>query len=368
MLMGILVGKYKMSAAEDWVMIPMVMLVLLAMFSIPLGLSLSLVRDYARTYRTLQKKLQEVEQLSAQAMIQEQEKQQLLARQNEVLEHQVADRTAELTKSLSDLQRTQQQLIQKEKMASLGELTAGIAHEIQNPLNFVNNFSEVSDELVDELRAEQHKPVRDTGLETELLDDLKQNLQKITQHGKRASAIVKGMLEHSRSSSGEHQSINLNALADEYLQIAYQGLRAKDKGFTVELATDFGADLPLLEVIPQEIGRVLLNVYNNAFYAVRQKQKTTNFDYRPKVALQTRQENGRILIRVSDNGTGMPESVKEKIFQPFFTTKPTGEGTGLGLSLSYDIITNGHGGSLLVESQEGEGSAFIIELPNPGVE
>lgn len=366
-LMGIMVSKYRMSAAEDWVMIPLVILVLLALFSIPLGLSLSLVRDYARTYRTLQNKLQEVEQLSAQAMIQEQEKQQLLARQNEVLEHQVTDRTAELTRSLRDLQTTQQQLIQKEKMASLGELTAGIAHEIQNPLNFVNNFSEVSDELVDELRAEQQNPVRDAELETELLDDLKQNLQKITQHGKRASAIVKGMLEHSRSSLGERQSIDINALANEYLQIAYQGLRAKDKAFTVELTTDFGDDLPLLEVIPQEIGRVLLNLYNNAFYAVRHKQKTTSPAYQPKVTLQTRQANGHTQIRVSDNGTGMPEAVKEKIFQPFFTTKPTGEGTGLGLSLSYDIITRGHGGSLLVESQEGEGSTFIIELPSPGV-
>ncbi|GAB3805972.1 hypothetical protein GCM10028819_40380 [Spirosoma humi] len=366
-LMGILESKYRMSAAEDWVMLPLVILVLLALFSIPLGLSFSLVRDYARTYRTLQNKLQEVEQLSAQAMIQEQEKQQLLARQNEILELQVADRTAKLSRSLRDLQNTQQQLIQKEKMASLGELTAGIAHEIQNPLNFVNNFSEVSDELVDELRAEQQNSVRDTDLETELLDDLKQNLQKITQHGKRASAIVKGMLEHSRSSLGERQSITINALANEYLQIAYQGLRAKDKEFTVELTTDYGADLSSLEGIPQEIGRVLLNLFNNAFYAVRQKQKTTSLAYQPRVTVQTRQADGRTLIRVSDNGTGMPESVQEKIFQPFFTTKPTGEGTGLGLSLSYDIITKGHGGSLLVESQEGEGSTFIVELPNPRV-
>lgn len=223
-LMSLLGRLYKTSAADDWMMIPVVLLVLLALFSIPLGLSLSLVRDYARTYRSLQKKLQQVEQLSAQAMIQEQEKQQLLAGQNAILEQQVADRTAELTRSLINLKSTQQQLIQKEKMASLGELTAGIAHEIQNPLNFVNNFSEVSGELVDELRAEQHNPVRDTGLETELLDDLKQNLQKITQHGKRASAIVTGMLEHSRSSLGERQPIDINALSKEYFKIAYQGL------------------------------------------------------------------------------------------------------------------------------------------------
>lgn len=364
-VMGILVTKFRMGAVQDWVMVPVLLLVIIALFSIPLGLSFSLVRDYARTYRTLQEKWQEVERLSAQALLQEQEKQHLLARQNEVLEQQVADRTAELTRSLTDLRRTQQQLIQKEKMASLGELTAGIAHEIQNPLNFVNNFAEVSDELVDELRTEQHKPVRDTDLETELLTDIKENLQKITQHGKRASAIVRGMLEHSRSTSGEHQLVDLNALANEYLQIAYQGFRAKDKGFVAELTTDFEADLPPIDVLPQEIGRVLLNLYTNAFYAMREKQSIDSPNYQPKLMLQTRLVNEHTQIRVVDNGMGIPERIRAKIFQPFFTTKPTGEGTGLGLSLSYDIIVKGHGGSLLVESQERKGSEFIVLLPHP---
>ncbi|AUD07616.1 histidine kinase [Spirosoma pollinicola] len=363
-LMSLLVRQFKLGAGQDWVIIPVLMLFLLALFSIPIGLSLSLVRDYARTYRTLQDKLCQVDQLSTQALIQEQEKQLLLTRQNDELERQVTERTAELTHSLTTLRTTQQQLIQKEKMASLGELTAGIAHEIQNPLNFVNNFSEVSDELVDELQAQQHRLVPDRALETELLDDLKQNLQKITQHGKRASAIVKGMLEHSRSSQGNREWVDINVLAKEYFQIAYQGQRAKDKDFTAELTTNFGAALPRLEVIPQEIGRVLLNLYTNAFYAVRQKQKTAVTDYTPRITLETCLMDGHTQIRVGDNGTGMAESVKAKIFQPFFTTKPTGEGTGLGLSLSYDIVTQGHGGLLLVESQVGNGSKFIIELPN----
>ena len=268
-----------------------------------------------------------------------------------------------LEKTLTDLRATQVQLIQKEKMASLGELTAGIAHEIQNPLNFVNNFSEVSTELVAELEEEHQKPDRDTDLETELLGDLKQNLQKITHHGQRASSIVKGMLEHSRTSTGQSQPTDINALVDEYLRLAYQGLRAKDKTFNATLKTDFGADLAKVEVVPQEIGRVLLNLYNNAFYAVYQKQKSAPADYQPIVTVSTRQLDQAVEIRVSDNGTGIPESVKAKIFQPFFTTKPTGEGTGLGLSLSYDIITKGHGGTLEVDSVEGKETMFIIQLP-----
>ncbi|MBC8156453.1 MAG: tetratricopeptide repeat protein [Bacteroidetes bacterium] len=279
--------------------------------------------------------------------------------------------------TLSELKATQTQLIQKEKMASLGELTAGIAHEIQNPLNFVNNFSEVSTELVTELEAEQHKPNRDTELEAELLGDLKQNLQKITHHGGRASAIVKSMLEHSRTGTGEKRPTDLNALANEYLKIAYQGLRAKDKDFNAELVTDFDADLGKMEVMPQEIGRVLLNLYNNAFYAVQQRSKNLTAgapdrsqdlqgltNYQPTVLVSTGQQpNGHVEIRVSDNGTGMSDIVKAKIFQPFFTTKPTGEGTGLGLSLSYDIITKGHGGSLTAENREGQGTVFVIQLP-----
>ncbi|WP_020605029.1 tetratricopeptide repeat-containing sensor histidine kinase [Spirosoma spitsbergense] len=282
---------------------------------------------------------------------------------------EINQKSNQLEQSLAELKATQAQLVQKEKMASLGELTAGIAHEIQNPLNFVNNFSEVSAELVTELKEEREKDrtgvagERDGVLEDELLEDLQQNLLKINHHGSRASAIVRGMLEHSRSSTGEKRPTNLNALADEYLKIAYHGLRAKDKEFNAELKTDFETDLSLIEVAPQEIGRVLLNLYNNAFYAVQEKQTTAPSGYQPTVTVSTVQLNGQVEIRVSDNGTGISKSVRDKIFQPFFTTKPTGEGTGLGLSLSYDIITKGHGGSLTVESQEGEGTTFVIQLP-----
>ena len=289
---------------------------------------------------------------------------------NTILQRQKEEINTQRTKAenaLIELRATQTQLIQKEKMASLGELTAGIAHEIQNPLNFVTNFSEVSAELVTELEAEQLKSNRDTELEAELLVALKQNLQKITHHGGRASAIVSGMLEHSRSSAGEKRPTDLNALADEYLKLAYHGLKAKDKNFTAELVTEFGNDLGLLEVVPQEIGRVLLNLYNNAFYAVNEKQKIAPSDYQPTVSVCTTRVNGLTQIRVNDNGTGISSSVEGKIFQPFFTTKPTGQGTGLGLSLSYDIITKGHRGSLLVHSQEGKGTEFVIQLPTTTV-
>ncbi len=277
--------------------------------------------------------------------------------------NQLEEAKQQVDKAFIDLKATQTQLIQKEKMASLGELTAGIAHEIQNPLNFVNNFSEVSTELVDELAEEQQKPDRDPELEAELLADLKDNLQKITHHGHRASSIVKGMLEHSRATTGERRPTDINALADEYLRLAYQGLRAKNKDFNADLKTDFAPALGKVEVVPQEIGRVLLNLFNNAFYAVQQKQKSAPADYQPTVTVSTKQVDSGVEIRVKDNGTGMPESVKAKIFQPFFTTKPTGEGTGLGLSLSYDIITKGHGGTLTVESKENEGTKFVISIP-----
>ena len=282
-----------------------------------------------------------------------------VGQQKEELTHQRDD----LSKTLTDLRTTQTRLIQSEKMASLGELTAGIAHEIQNPLNFVNNFSEVSSELVCELEEEQQKSTRDTELEAELLSDLKQNLQKITHHGQRASSIVRGMLEHSRTATGERQPTDLNALADEYLRLAYHGLRAKDKEFNCELLTDFDPDLGKVEVVPQEIGRVLLNLFNNAFYAVQQKQHQQPTNYEPTVSLSTRRENGLIQIRVRDNGLGIPDTVKAKIFQPFFTTKPPGEGTGLGLSLSYEIVTKGYGGELRVDTQAGKYSEFIIQLP-----
>ena len=268
----------------------------------------------------------------------------------------------QLDTSLTDLRATQAQLIQKEKMASLGELTAGIAHEIQNPLNFVNNFSEVSTELVEELAEEQARPARDAALETELLGDLKQNLVKITQHGKRAAGIVRGMLEHARTSAGERAPTDVNQLADEYLRLAYQGLRAKDKTFNATLETGLAADLPLVSVVGADVGRVLLNLFGNAFYAVRQRQQTGKAGYAPTVRVSTKRVGDTVELRVFDNGTGMSPEVQAKIFQPFFTTKPAGEGTGLGLSLSYDIVTKGHGGTLAVESTEGQGTEFIITL------
>ena len=286
----------------------------------------------------------------------------LLTSQNELLEQQVSDRTNQLNQSLERLKVTQIQLIQKEKLAAMGELTAGIAHEIQNPLNFVNNFSEVSTELVNELETEQQRPTRDPELEAELLGDLKQNIQKINHHGQRASSIVKGMLGHSRVSTGERQPTDLNALADECLRLSYHGLQAKDKGFICKLMTDFAPDLGLVDVVPQDLGRVLFNLFNNAFYAVNQQQKSTTVDYQPTVTVSTKQTAAGVDIRIGDNGTGIPEAVKGKIFQPFFTTKPTGEGTGLGLSLAYDIITKGHGGELKLETQPGAFTEFVITL------
>ena len=267
----------------------------------------------------------------------------------------------QLDASLTELRATQAQLIQSAKMASLGELTAGIAHEIQNPLNFVNNFAEVSAELVVELKEAQ--AAGDAEEVAALADDLEQNLGKIGQHGQQAANIVRGMLEHSRTSSAERRAVNLNRLADEYLRLAYQGLRAKDKSFNATLETDFDPDLPRTTVVVTDVGRVLLNLFSNAFYAVKQRQQAGKAGYAPTVAVSTKQVGNQVEIRVSDNGTGIPAAVQAKIFQPFFTTKPTGEGTGLGLSLSYDIITKAHGGTLTMESQPGQGTTFLIILP-----
>ena len=329
--------------------------------SLPLFLSVYLASEFAFASKSLAAQLVAVKQLSAQTLAQEQEKQQILATQNETLEQRVTERTTQLQHSLENLKATQNQLIQKEKMASLGELTAGIAHEIQNPLNFVNNFSEVSAELVEELKEELAADRKAEALE--LADDLTQNLEKIAQHGQRASSIVRGMLEHSRTSSGEKQPTNVNALADEYLRLAYHGLRAKDKDFNAELKTDFDPNLGQVEVVPQEMGRVLLNLFNNAFYAVSEKKKQQPADYQPTVSVSTKRVEGGVEIHVRDNGTGMLEAVKAKIFQPFFTTKPTGQGTGLGLSLAYDIVTKGHGGTLVVESEPGKFTEFRVCLP-----
>jgi len=266
-----------------------------------------------------------------------------------------------IEKAYDELKATQQQLIQSEKMASLGELTAGIAHEIQNPLNFVNNFSEVSSELLDEMN--QELAIGNGQLAKEIADDVKQNLEKILHHGKRADAIVKGMLQHSRASSGQKEMTDINALADEYLRLAYHGLRAKDKNFNAKFVTDLDDCIGKINIVPQDIGRVILNLINNAFYAVTEKKKLSADSYEPKVIVSTKRVNDKVEIKVADNGNGIPQKVLDKIFQPFFTTKPTGEGTGLGLSLSYDIITKGHGGELKVETKEGEGSEFIIQLP-----
>ncbi|WP_097126326.1 ATP-binding protein [Spirosoma fluviale] len=301
----------------------------------------------------------------------EAEQRRVIEAKKQELEYLVAERTAEITRqkeelelALVELKSTQTQLIQSEKMASLGELTAGIAHEIQNPLNFVNNFSEVSIELIDELVDEQVKPHRDTELEAELLTDLKQNLQKINYHGGRASSIVKGMLQHSRTSTGQREPTDINSLCEEYLRLAYHGLRAKDKSFNALFSTDLDSSLGLVSLIPQDISRVLLNLFTNAFYAVQQRQKQGGpLGYHPTVIVSTRCVNKEAVITVADNGTGIADDVKQKIFQPFFTTKPTGEGTGLGLSLAYEIITKGHNGTLEVESKVGEGSKFIVTLP-----
>jgi len=288
----------------------------------------------------------------------------------------------EIQSTLSELKSTQKQLIQSEKMASLGELTAGIAHEIQNPLNFVNNFSEVNIEMLEELKAERLKPQaeRDEQLEDAILMDIKDNQQKINHHGKRADAIVKGMLQHSRVSTGQKEPTDLNALADEYLRLSYHGLRSKDKSVNAEMKTDFDVSIGKINIIPQDIGRVLLNLYNNAFYAVQQKQKELAKEVTPfkkvsplcgpTVSVTTKKVDDKIQIIVKDNGNGIPQKVVNKIFQPFFTTKPTGEGTGLGLSLAYDIV-KAHGGELKVKTKEnearpddpvGRGSEFIIQL------
>ncbi len=304
----------------------------------------------------------------------------IISLQNQQLDKLVAERTSELTRQKNELQETilllqttQQQLIQSEKLASLGELTAGIAHEIQNPLNFVSNFSEVSIELSAEMKEELKNG--NTSDAIAIAEDIEQNLQKIIHHGKRADAIVKGMLQHSRASNGQMEPTDINVLADEYLRLAYHGLRAKDKTFNVDMVTDFSKELPLINVIPQDVGRVMLNLFTNSFYAVQHKQKTAGDGYKPTLELSTRAISfntgsknsiaGRgIEISVKDNGIGIPDDIKDKIMQPFFTTKPTGQGTGLGLSMSYDIIVKGHSGKIDINTKEGEFTEFIVSLPS----
>jgi signal transduction histidine kinase/ligand-binding sensor domain-containing protein len=301
----------------------------------------------------------------------------IVKRERERTQQKELAQAKEIEKAYNELKTTQAQLIQSEKMASLGELTAGIAHEIQNPLNFVNNFSEVNSELIGEMKEELSKG--NIEVAKKVADDIDDNEKKIIFHGKRADAIVKGMLQHSRNSSGQKELTDINMLADEYLRLAYHGLRAKDKSFNAKFETSFDSSIDKLNIIPQDFGRVILNLINNAFYAVSEKQKQKEKEngkegvFEPTVTVSTKKLNARpddpvgrsrVEIKVKDNGNGIPQKVLDKIFQPFFTTKPTGEGTGLGLSMSYDIVTKGHGGELKVETKEGEGSEFIIQLSN----
>ena len=351
-------------------------------------ISWALFKRFADQEKRIAQEKLEKEQLAKEQEIQKRE---LIAQQKVELEKQVIERTSELKQSLEELKSTQSQLIQSEKMASLGELTAGIAHEIQNPLNFVNNFSDVNKELLGEMKDEidkgNYEEVKG------IANDVIENEEKINHHGKRAGDIVKGMLQHSRSSTGVKEATDINALADEYLRLSYHGLRAKDKNFNAEMipiaiGTDFDSSIGKINIIPQDIGRVLLNLYNNAFYACSERSLSTvnqqisknlisyeptdeaelpTFErlatlYEPTVSVSTKKVGDKVEITVSDNGNGIPEKVKDKIFQPFFTTKPTGQGTGLGLSLSYDIV-KAHGGDIKVESKDGEGTEFIIQLP-----
>ncbi|MFI5154333.1 MAG: ATP-binding protein [Chitinophagales bacterium] len=281
-------------------------------------------------------------------------------RQKQKANNILREQKSKIESTLSELRSTQAQLIQSEKMASLGELTAGIAHEIQNPLNFVNNFAELNTELIDEAEnaIDDGKPVEAKAL----LSNLRENQVKINQHGQRADSIVKSMLQHSRSSSGQKEQSDINALANEYLRLCYQGHRAKDKDFNAKLLTSFDDSIGTIKIIPQEIGRVLLNLYDNAFYAVFERKKQGTPEYEPTVSVSTRKLDDKVEIIVKDNGNGIPAKALQKIFQPFFTTKPTGKGTGLGLSMSYDII-KAHGGEIKVESDSGEGAVFIILLP-----
>ncbi len=346
--------------------------------SFPFSMMIYVVMRFKEINHDVQENAKQVVQMS------EEKKEQAL-NQQKILQEEVNRQTAEIRTTLDHLKSTQSQLIQSEKMASLGELTAGIAHEIQNPLNFVNNFSELSVDLAKELKEEVEKieiPEKDKEYVSEIIGDLTQNQEKINHHGKRASSIVKGMLEHSRKSSGTKEPTDINALADEYLRLAYHGLRAKDKDFNATMETHFDPTLPKMDIIPQDIGRVLLNLINNAFYAVKERSKNGENGYQPTVSVSSERvdspsgaglpasqqaggERGKgdfIQIAIKDNGSGIPEHIKDKIFQPFFTTKPTGQGTGLGLSLAYDIV-KAHGGEMNVETKEGEGSDFFITLP-----
>ena len=313
------------------------------------------------------RKQQKALRLEHEKTLQQEEQRKWVEARKQELEKIVAERTSELRhqkeqveNALAELKATQTQLIQSEKMASLGELTAGIAHEIQNPLNFVNNFSEVNTELIEEMKEEINKGNFEQV--KMIATDVKENQEKINHHGKRADAIVKGMLQHSRqSTSGIKEPTNINALADEYLRLAYHGLRAKDKTFNATMKTNYDETIGNIDIIPQDIGRAILNMITNAFYAVTEKKKQVPEGYEPTVSISTKKTRDKVFLTVKDNGNGIPQNIVDKIFQPFFTTKPAGQGTGLGLSLSYDIV-KAHGGEIKVKTKEGEGTAFIISL------
>jgi two-component system, NtrC family, sensor kinase len=320
------------------------------------SITFSLAKEYLRAADGLKLKIIEVEKLAR-------ENQAILYSQNTLLEEQVAVRTNDLNKSIEDLKNTQKQLIQSEKMASLGELTAGIAHEIKNPLNFVNNFSEINIELLDELSQEISKG--NLAEIDELKSQIKENLSKITMHGKRADNIVKSMLEHSRNNTGIKDSVSINRLIEENVNLAFHGIRAKDKSFNTKISLDLDKTISNIEIMPQDIGRVIINLTTNAFHAVHlrlNESKAKDEVYEPTVVVKTAQNDTETTISIKDNGTGIPKEIIDKIFQPFFTTKPTGQGTGLGLSLTYDII-NAHDGNIKVLSEEGQGTEFIITLP-----
>ncbi|TVQ04415.1 MAG: GHKL domain-containing protein [Balneolaceae bacterium] len=342
---------------------------------VPVSYSFYLARDIARTNELLSMKLDENQRLADEKLRQEQENKRLIETRKEELEEEVKARTAELAEayknlqdSHEDLKNTQQQLIQQEKMASLGQLTAGIAHEIKNPLNFVNNFSDVSRELIGELREELDRMKKDKKVNLEgsfieeILDDIDANVATITKHGKRADSIVHGMLLHSRGKSGEKMPADINKLLDEYTDLSYHGLRAKDPDFNAEIVKDFDPSIGKIEVVPQDITRAFLNIINNGFQAAAEHFKKQGIKQNVELSVKTELSDDKVIIRIKDNGPGIPEKIKNQIFEPFFTTKDAGEGTGLGLSMTYDIIKT-HNGTIELHSEEGKGAEFIITLP-----